>query len=336
MTQQATTPAAPTQTTAEPGSGVTLVPSLEERSQAAFGSMEPAGDGFNGAPPLGDSSAAGSIAPDALAAERAARRATLAELSAKERERVDLMAQRRESDTLRQRLEAAEARAKAAEDGRAGFVDKSKLDNAGFFAMAQELAASGKLTPQQLGEWIREQTANPELAASRAATAAVDPKISALEKRVADQQAMIDNFFQEQTTQRQQAEERHAERAFLTHVQENQAMAPVSSGWLAEHGHEQFLKLALKAAQSVPPSAGPQAILDEVEENLVKLGFGRVYGAQAPQRTQAPTTSQNHAPAKAPTTISNTLAQQRATVIDEDADWASLPFEERSRRAFGM
>jgi hypothetical protein len=331
MTQQATAPAAAPTAPAEPGSGVTIVPSLEDRSRAAFDGLETAGDATATAPPDGSSPAASSPSEDAEAKARTERRAALAAATAKERERVDVMSARREAEQLRAKLAEYEARPKEAP---APAIDGPES----FFAMAQQLAASGKLTPQQLGEWIREQTANPELAAASAATKLVDPKLSALEKRIADQQKVIDEFMQRQQHQAEQAEEQHAANQFFRFTTENAGSAPKCAAFLNNFGPQEFYKLALKASESVPASAGPQAVLDEIEENLVR--FGAIYGAQpgAPvnQRTPAPTTPQNHAPAKAPTTISNTLAQTRATVVDEDAEFASLPFEERSRRAFGL
>jgi hypothetical protein len=321
--------AAPAASPAEaPGSGVSVIPSLEERSAAAFDLMESAGEaGTPPGNPADAASPAGSIEPDAAAKARADRRAALDKLQAEERGRVDAMAAIRERDELRKKLTEASEQAKAY----ATHVDPSKLTKEQFFALAEK---NPELTPTELGEWLRERMANPELAAANAATRAVDPKISALEKKIADQQAMLDSFVQSQTAAQEQAVERQAAEQFFSFTRENAGMAPYSARFLEKHGPDQFIKLAHRAVQDVPPHAGPQAILDEIEENLTQLGAIYSAAPAPPQRRQANQPPSNSAAAQAPTHVTNTLAQQRSSVVDEDADWASLPFEERSARAF--
>lgn len=63
--------------------------------------------------------------------------------------------------------------------------------------------------------------------------------------------------------------------------------------------------------------------------------LARIYSAGQAVSTAKPSVPPtNPAAARAPTTVSNTLAQTRASVVDEEAEWASLPFEERSARLF--
>lgn len=300
------------------------MPSLEERSNDAFGitPTDPAADSDSS--PATDSTAGSAGATDELAAARAARRAKYEALQADEAARVDRQAQRVDNEGLRKRLEEAERRAEAAK----GHVDPSTLDEASFF----DLAAKLQVSPQKLGEWVRERMTNPELAAVQAASRVVDPKLTAMEQRLEAQQKVIDNFVNEQASQRQQAEERHYTEQFHAFTRENAPTSPYAARFLEVHGPEEYAKLAYGAAARVPEGAGPQAILDDVEENLAQLA--QIYAPRgAAQQRPAPTLP-NPAAAMAPTTVSNTLAQSRASVVNEDENWSQLPFEERSARLF--
>lgn len=320
---------APTAAPEANGSGVTVIPSLEERSAAAFGMSEAAGEAGT---PLGNPADAASSAalaePDEHSKARAERRAALDKLKAEERSKVDAMAAIRERDQLRKQLEEERERAKAY----ATHIDPSKLTKDQFFALAEN---NPELTPQELGEWLRERMANPEAAAANAAKRAVDPELAQLRQLVEQQQQAINSFMQSQQTAREDAIERQAYEQFTAFTMENAQVAPYSSRFLEKNGPEQFYKLVRSAAQAVPEHAGPQAILDEIEEILTQLGaIYQAAPAAAPQRRQANFSPTNQAAAKAPTHVTNTLAQQRSSVVDEDTDWSSLPFEERSARLF--
>ncbi len=320
---QQSAPTAPSEAQSS-GNGVAVVrvPSLEERSNAAFDITPPSDPAGDPASPAADSTA-GSAGVDPAAA-RAERRAQYEKLRSEEAARVDAQARHREHDSLRQRLADAERRA----EEQKGHVDPTKLDEAAFFDLATKL----NVTPQKLGEWLRERITNPELAAAQAATRVVDPKLSAMQQRLDEQQRVIDDFLGSQATQRQQAEERHYTEQFHAFTRENASTSPYAARFLELHGPEQYAQIALGAASKVPEGAGAQAILDEVEERLTQLA--QIYAPQgAPQQRAAPSYP-HHAAAKAPTTVSNTLAQTRASVVNEDEDWAALPFEERSARLF--
>lgn len=263
---------------------------------------------------------------DAAAKARAARREALAQAQQRERERVDATTAMRERDELRRKLTEAEEKTKAY----ATYIDPKQLTKEKFFALAEQ---NPELTPQELGEWLRERMANPEAAAAKAARTAIDPELAALRKQVADQAAALEAFQQAQQQTAAQAEEQQAAAQFFAFTQQNAASAPLAHRFLEAHGHDEFLKLALSAAQYVPEHAGPQAILDEVEERLTALVSP--YTTASPQRTPATPSSPHLAPAKAPTNVSNTLAQQRSSVVDESADFARLSLEERASRLFG-
>ncbi len=297
--------------------------SVEERAADIFGDASAPQAPAEGSAP--SASAPVAPEPDEAARARAARRAAIAEATKKERERVDTATAMRERDELRARLKAAEERAQVS----ATHIDPSKLTKEQFFGLAERTG----LTPQELGEWLREQYANPEAAAKAAAVSAVDPKLSALEKKLAEQQAVIDQFMQRQQQTAEQAAEQAAAAELYAFTKANAETSPLSAKWLEAHGEEEFLTIALSAAQSVPAHAGPQAILDEIEERLQALVSP--YITASTQRTQATPPSLHQAPAKAPTNVSNTLAQQRSSVVDEAADLARLSVEERASRIFG-
>ena len=142
-------------------------------------------------------------------------------------------------------------------------------------------------------------------------------------------------FLRQQEEQRAAYQEAQAVHQFTAYTQSNAADAPYASAFLREFGPDEFATVARSAAQSVPPNAGWQAVLDVIEDNL--SGMAKIYAANPAaiqQRPQAPS-KQVPAAAKAPTTVSNSLAQERASVVDEDTNWGSLSFEERSAKVFG-
>lgn len=306
------------------GSGVSVTTqSLEQRSAAAFGLPDPTVEAGS-APPAEEASAVGSVQSDQAAQGRAERRAALARLQSEERGRVDAMAAIRERDELRTKIAALESRSKDY-DAR---IDPTSLTPEQYLALGEKLP---NLDPHKLGEWLRERMANPELAAARAATSAVDPKLSALEQKIAAQQKVIDDFVAAQQKTHEDAEEAAAVDRLTEFTRSNEQHAPYAAWFLGQFGQEQFLKVAYKAVENLPPHAGDQAVLDEIEEGLAGIYQPR---EAVSQRRQASPPQQNHAAAQAPTTISNTLAQQRSSVVDEDSEWAALPFEERSARLF--
>lgn len=333
MNQPSQQQATPSTDASTNGTGVTVVPSLEERSAAAFGidtPSEPAADTANGKPPAPPGTPAASTADsegvtDPNAAARAARRAQFEKLAAEERARVDAQARRREHDDIRRRLEEAERKAAEAE----GRIDPTKLSPDELL----DLFDKGQVDANKLGQRIRERMTNPEVLAAQAAAKAVDPKVTALEQKIAAQEKVIEDFIAQQAKQQQAAEEAHYLSQFQAFTRENAATAPHSAKFLEVYGPEEFAAVTLGAAAKVPQGSGAQAILDELEDKLALLAKVYAPTTGAPQQRQAPP-SPNPAAAKAPTTVSNTLAQTRASVVDEDADWASLPFEERSARLF--
>lgn len=283
---------------------------LDERAAAAFGDDAEAPQSA-ALPTQG--------APDPLAAARAERRAKLDELRAKERTRVDAHAVMRERDELR-------AKQKELEQQLTSRLDPDSLDEERFFALAEGM----KLPPQKLFEWLKSRVDQPEAAFIRRE---VDPKLSALEKKNAELEAKLAGFIQKQTDRDMSAEQQQHEAGFCAFAQSNAATSPLATRFLERHGVEQFIKVAEGAAEALPRGAGPQALLDEIEERLNHVAA--TFQGQPAQRTQANPPRPNPAAAQAPTHVTNTLAQQRSSVVDEDAQLRGLTLEERAALIFG-
>lgn len=321
----APTPAAAPTETAD-GSGV-YQSDFEARSNAAFGidDAKPAGE----APSSADNQPGASPADSAAVDHAQARRGRLAKLQAQERASVDAKQRQKGNEDLQQRLAVVEKERDEAKRMADQRIDFASLDERSFL----EHAAKARVTPQRLAEWIKEQSERPELAMHRAADAAIQPKLTEWEKRIAEKESKLDAIIAQQEQQAIAREEAQAFHEFSSFVQESATTSPYSAAFLAKHGPEQFSKLAFSAAASVPPGAGAQAVLDHIEENLSLLA--PIYAA--PAATPAKPSNPPNIPgaAKPMSTVSNTLAQTRASVVDEDAALAGLSFEERSARVFG-
>jgi hypothetical protein len=255
--------------------------------------------------------------PDPVETARAERRARIAKWSSEEAQKVDRRAPLAEHDQAARRAEEFERRAKDLEAQLASRIDPSSLDEAALFNLFQ----TSKVSPQKLGEWIRDSISNPETLAATAAQRALDPRITAAEERALRAEQQVQEFIASQQRREAETAEKAAAREFVSAVTPD--AAPRASAFLSTFGEGEFLKVAYSAAASLPQGAGHQALLDEIEETLDK--FASAFTSNGKQN-QTPT----HAAAKA-TTVSNSVAQQRASVLEED-DFASLPFEERVRR----
>lgn len=287
------------------------------------GPTEPAAETVDPpAPPAVPASAADSVEDPA-----AARRARLEALSARDRAHVDhkakLAAQdkaAREATTLREELEALKAR----ESKR---LDPDTLkDPRALLRFAED---SG-IPATAMIEAIKEAIANPERAAAVTAREAlrkeIDPEVKALRDEIAALKRRDDEREQALAQHRQQAEEQAAANEFFQFTTANAASSPRAAAFLDKFGGGEFYKLAARASGQVPEGAGPQAVLDVIEENLTQLAV--IYGQEA--NPSSPKATPSRAAAKA-NVVTNALAGQRSTVVEEE-DFASLPFDERVRR----
>lgn len=305
---------------------------LHEQIRNESATAEPAGGDATAAPPTEAPSPADSAAAKEAPADPAAARAQRLEaLKKNERDRLERTTRLAEQEKIAKDLEAANKRAAEAEARASKLVDLDSLDEASFFRLAQQKG----IAPSKLAEFIRESMANPERVAEAAALdatrKAMDPEIkalkdelAALKKRDADREAA----YQAQLHQQQEA---RAAQEFFSFTKDNAPASPYAAAFLERHGGDEFYKLALQAAQQVPPGAGWQPILDVIEENLSSLApiYAPAPTTKANGKGQAPPPNRSAA-AKA-TTVTNSLAQERASVVEE-SDWSDLPFEERVAR----
>jgi hypothetical protein len=268
-------------------------------------------------------------APDEAAQRRAERRKQLDALIAEDARKLDDHAHRRKleaeakrAEQLQRDLEERDAKLKTA-------IDPSGLDEAGFFSLAEKLGVS----PKKLGEWLQKQQTNPERIAAEVAKREIDPALVELREQNAALQKRLDAFEQSTKTEKQRSEAMGNAERMMAFTKANVQQAPLSAAFLENYGVEQFVALANGASEGIPMSAGwEQHLLDAMEDRLSELG--KIFKPQSgsPERKQAPPT--NHGAAKPMTTISNTFAQARASVVDEDADFAKLPYDERAKRVF--
>lgn len=259
--------------------------------------------------------------PDAEKA-RQERRERLAKLQEQERQRVDSQAKFAERDQLARQLAEAEAKAKRYEEAQAKAIDPSTLDEAKFFELAHQL----NISPQKLGEFLSQQFNDPSSLAAQKATQALDPRIKAAEERAAAAERQVQEFIAAQQRAQQEAQEAQLRAQFVSSIKPD--ATPRSAAFVAKYGDAEFLKIADAAANSLPAGAGAQDLLDEIEEKLGELAS--VFGTQTPPSSKHALSPVPSGAAK-PTTVSNSHAQERASVVDDD-DFASLPLEERAKR----
>lgn len=315
----------------------TATPSLEERTAAALAEMgpsEPAGDALTSAdPPPAEampSAASPADSGDPTAAARAAeRRQRLDDLRNRERERVDRKAQQTQADRLAQELAQAQRRAEEAEQAANARLDRGLLKDP---ARLIRLLESEGVPPTQVADAIREAITNPAGGAAREVREAISPELAALRQQN-EQLAQRLEAFERQQLEAQAAEtERQQTSAFLGFVSQSSERAPLSAR-LLEADPDEFLQIASIAAERVS-GMGAEALLDQVEDMLdsdarkVAQTYARLYGMQP---SQAPAPVQPPRAAAQANTVSNSLAQGRSAIV-EDEDFAKLPLEERAAR----
>lgn len=244
-------------------------------------------------------------------------------MAAKERQHVDSRARLAEADRLQRELAVERQRAAELEKRATTYIDPSKLDAATFFQLAEQ----SKVPPAQLGEWLREAMANPERVAASSARKALDPELEAIRRENAEMRAELQTYIKQQSDARAQAEEAHYEHQLVSSIQPD--VAPHAHTFLAKFGPEEFLKVARSAGRTLSEGAGAQALIDTIEEHLEQ--FASAFLPAQPVSKAPASPSQVRAAAKANTTVSNAMAQQRASVVDED-DFADLSYDERLAR----
>lgn len=317
-------PASPAAPTAAPeASGTGLIPSYEERVAATFG------DEGQGPTTTPDGSAAAPL--DEVAQRRAERRKQLDATMAEESQRVDAQQRRKMADDAARRAAAAERERDELRTQLTGRVDPAALDEVGFFKLAQQL----HIPPKKLADWLQTQAQNPEVIAAQVAQREIDPKLAALQQQLEAQNRELTEFKAQQQQAASQAVAMQRGDSMINFAQASAAQAPHAARFLESYGEERFIQMALTAMPDKSFRPGwEQHTLDAIENHLAD--FSKIYAAPAaaPQQRQALPTPPNGA-AKPMTTVSNTLASSRASVVPDEVDLSSLPFEERLRLTFG-
>lgn len=306
--------------------------SVEERADALFGpniiEEDEGAEGAEGAPAV-------AAAPDApkteeqLAADRKARRdADLAALKAKTREGVDAKTARSEVETLRRQIEQER-------QARAGLVDPRGLTPLQILELGQ-LAGHA---PDSMVEALKAAKDNPEFAVRKV----VDPEIQQLRQQLHQERQQREQFENQYRAAQERAEEDRVHQEMVTFASENAPTAPYSASFLKAFGAGKFrsaIEHVLEQGRVV--GSNQQAVLDAVEDFLIEehrttqqgLSAWTPTAAAAPQRTQANHPRSLGTATQAPTHVTNQLAQQRSSVVDEEAALQDLPYAERSALVF--
>lgn len=332
-TQQTTT------TTAEP---TELGGTVEARADAIFGpdvyDDGEGGDDVDGAVD-GDPPAPAPAPPAAektaeqLAADRKARRdATLAELKAKTRAGVDSKTAQRRAEELERQLQQERA-------DRSVLVDPRKLTP----LQILELGQVAGHTPASIAEALKQAKENPEYVATHAARKAVDPELAALRQQNHELSTKVETFLQQQQRMQVEAEERAAYGQLADFTMQNASTAPYTASFIKTAGADKFRKTVEHVIeQGLVVGGGPQAVIDAVEDFLIaehgtlrqQLEAWNPTAAAGPQRTQANQPRSLGTATQAPTHVTNSLAQQRSSVVDEEAALQDMPYEERASFIF--
>ncbi len=267
-----------------------------------------------------------SPADSAVEAARADRRKRLDALKLQERAAVDHKERQAYADKQA-------ARAQEAED-RIASLTGSTFDRAVLkdpLKVMRLMEAEG-ISADKVAEAIRESLSNPDIAASRAAREAVSPELAEARALIARQNARLDALENERAQERATVTERQHTERFIGHVEAQATRAPLAAA-LLKHDRAEFLEMAQLASERVPPGAGADALLDAVEDILdtdvrgVANKYMAIYGQQTSPTSRA---TQPRTGAVQPTTVSNSLAQERGSLVDEE-DFARLSLNERAR-----
>ena len=306
--------------------------SVEERADALFGpniiEEDEGAEGTEEAPAVAAAPAAEKTA-EQLAADRKARRdADLAALKAKTREGVDAKTARSEVETLRRQIEQER-------QARAGLVDPRGLTPLQILELGQ-LAGHA---PDSMVEALKAAKDNPEYAVRKV----VDPEIQQLRQQLHQERQQREQFENQYRAAQERAEEDRVHQEMVTFASENAPTAPYSASFLKAFGPGKFrsaIEHVLEQGRVV--GSNQQAVLDAVEDFLIEehrttqqgLSAWMPTAAAAPQRTQANHPRLSGTATQAPTHVTNQLAQQRSSVVDEDTDLQELPYEERASVIF--
>lgn len=305
---------------------------LDEGSPATAGGSV-ASDGAPPTPAASTSQSGSPAASDDPAKRAEERRARLALASQKMRDRVDEKARQTAQERMQADLAAAQKRADEAEARAKAALDRAILKDP--VAALLEMEREG-VPADKVAEAIRERLTNPAAIATREARQAMSPELAAMQKQNAELAARLEAFEKREQERSAAAQAEQDTRAFFGYVQQSAQRAPLAAKLLAQDP-EEFIAIANIAGER-NPDLDQASLLDAVEEALDTevRGIAQKYGGLFEALQTNP--SQQKAPPPTPraaaqaTTVSNSLAQGRTAIVDEEKDWAALPLEERAAR----
>jgi hypothetical protein len=253
------------------------------------------------------------------------------------RKRLDAFKlQERQSVDHKERVAFAEkeaARARAAEE-RLAAMSTSTFDRAVLKdpVAVMRLMEDAGVNADEVAKAISASLSDPSISASRAAREALSPELAEARSLIARQEARLAALEGERAKERESAAEARHQEMFVSHVTAQSARAPLAAA-LLRHDRAEFMMMAQMASERVPAGAGADALLDAVEDILdtdvrsVAQKYQAIYGPSATPTSQA---TQPRPGAVQPRTVSNSLASERGSIVDEE-DWAHLPLNERAR-----
>lgn len=325
-TQQSTAPVETSTSDASESTEDEALGTYEQRVQSAYDeireeeSAAKGGDADSTPTPAETPNAKSGSGPD-LSKAREERAARLAKLMAAEAAAVEEQGRRAAPDKAA-RAEMGEMEELRAAAARAKELEAVFADEEAFFRYAR-----GRVSPERLAEHIRSQLEDPSRAAAEEARRALSPEMHALKQQLDAQNAQIAELLRERQSQAVESVEQQAQDAVMASLDAGKETMPLSAGFVAKHGRNEFLKLVYAAADRLPEGSDEQALLDTVEAYLEQLvGF-----VPAPATQATPSRATPPAAAKAKT-LSNSLASARASVVEDEEDFVE-DYNERVRRA---
>lgn len=271
-------------------------------------------------------------ADEAYAKAAADRRARLQQLQESSRAKLREKQEREARYRLPDEVSARDKRIAELEAQLNAYVPREHLkDPIGALRALEEAGIS----PDKLGEAIRERMTDPERYAAQAAQRAVDPKLTALERKLAEQDQIISTFLAQQEQREREYQRQQAQHSFLRTVAADGGS--LAAKFLAAEGPDKFMGIVERASARLPDGAGQQALLDTIEEILDTDGrriyqqMAAIYGPLGHAPSNGTTTPPKPAAAQATTTVTNSIAQERASVVTDDDPMAGMSYDEKVR-----
>lgn len=326
MTMQA--PATATAPVAAPAPAAPVKSTVEDRAAkvlADLATSEPAvetsgdGEGTDAGSSAADSGAAQVVPEASKAAED--RKARIAEMRAKEAEKKAKRAERdkyREKDSETEKLRV---RLQALEPLEGAFASAESL---------LEMAEQKGMSPEDVIGYLRKRLTDPAAVAKQQAKSEADKlreEMAALKKEMAEREAK-EREAQEAAKAQREAEQRAA--TFIDTVAGEAASFPRSAAFLKRHGKASLVGFANKFIVPLLPDPDNYELSDlhvHMEQFLDEIQLTDATAANGTSHTPP----KKNGAEKPVTTLSNAIASERATAV-EDVPLHKLSLSERERR----